>query len=141
MFFCHNLYAQTIELYFSGCEHANNCKKCPPDLRETFQVNISKQVVLYTALDLKTNKTESKSLTNCSVVDNKNFICGDKEIFTRGDGAIVTLDTRTIMRNGILEDTPHLTIMDKNGRQFNPPTPKKTCQFKKNFFGQYEIVN
>ncbi len=141
LFFSTNSYSQTIELYFSGCDHSVNCKKCPPDYKETYQINVSKQVVLYYGVDLKTNETESKALTNCSVIDNKNFICGDKETFNRNDGALVTLDTRTIMKNGLLEDRPHVTIMDKNGKQFNPPTPRKLCRFKKNLIGQFESVN
>ncbi len=136
-----NSYSQSIELYFSGCEHSVDCKKCPPDYKETFKVNVNKQIVLYTGLDLKTNKTESQALDNCSILDSKNFICGDKKTLNRSDGAIVTLDSRTIMKNGLLEDKPHATIMDQSGRKFHPPTPKKICRFKKNFLGKYEVIN
>jgi hypothetical protein len=136
-----NLFAQTVESFFSGCEHSLSCKKCPPEYKETYQINVSKQVVLYTGVDLKTNKVDSQVLENCSVVDGKNFICGEKNSSYRSDGALLIKDGRTVMRNGIIEGHPYLTIMDKNGKMFSPPTPKKICRFKKNFFGQYESTN
>ncbi len=137
--FSTNLYSQTFESFISGCDHSIQCSKCPPTYKETYQVNVSKQIVIYTGIDLITNKVDSQKLENCSIIDNKNYICGEKQVITRSDGAIVTLDNRTIVRNGLVEDQPHMTIT-KNGREFNPQTPKKTCRFRKNFFGQYEVV-
>ncbi len=136
-----NSFGQTVESYFSGCEHSVSCKRCPPDYKETYQINVSKQVVLYTGVDLKTNKVDSQVLEHCSVVDGKNFICGEKNSLHRSDGALVIRDFRTVMRDGIIQNYPHITIMDKNGKMFTPQSPKKICRFKKNFLGQYEATN
>jgi hypothetical protein len=141
IFFMKNTYAQTIELYSAQCNRTESCKLCVPDYKEVYQINKSAQVVIFSGTDLKTKKTASQTLSGCSIVDGKNFICGEKKIRTRGDGALIILDNRTIMSNGFIEDRRHLTILDQSGRQLNPELPLKTCQFKKNVFGQYTVIN
>ncbi len=141
IFFMKNTYAQTIEIYSAQCNRTESCKLCVPDYKEVYQVNKSAQVVIFSGTDLKTKKTESATLKNCNIVDGKNFICGEKKFRTRGDGATIILDSRTVMSNGFREDNAHLTIMGQNGKQLNPELPLKTCQFKKNVFGQYTVIN
>ncbi len=141
IFFMKNTYAQTIEIYSANCNRVESCKLCVPDYKEVYQVNKSAQVVIFSGTDLKTNKTESATLKDCKIVDGKNFICGEKKFRTRGDGATIILDSRTIVSNGFREDNAHLTIMDQNGKQLNPESPLKTCQFKKNVFGQFTVIN
>lgn len=141
IFFIKNTYAQTIEIYSAECNKGESCKLCAPDYKEAYQVNKSAQVVIFSGTDLVTKKTGSQTLTNCTIVDSKNFICGEKKTRTRDDGALIILDGRTVINNGVREEKNLLTIVSQNGKQLNPDSPKKTCQFKKNVFGQYTVIN
>lgn len=134
-------YGQSLEFYLSSCSNQQECKNCPPDSKIVYLVNKTNQTVIFSETDLLTNKTTSRSMENCSIIDDKNFICGKEKQLTRKDGVIVNLDSRTIIRDGRLEDNPHIKFMDQNGNLSTPPTPKKLCVFKKNIFGRYEVSN
>jgi hypothetical protein len=125
----------------SYCPFPQECKKCEPDAKVSFKVNKINQTVILSDTDLITNKTTSRALENCSIVDDKNFICGQEERFKRSDGGITTIDSRKIVRNGILEDNPHIRYMDRNGNFSTPKTKGKVCYFKKSLFGKYELIN
>lgn len=136
-----NSFGQSLEFYISGCSHQQECKTCQPDSKVVYLVNKTNQTVISSDTDLITNKTNSRSLANCSIIDNQNFICGSQTQYTRKDGVIVNLDSRIIIRNGKLEDNPNIKFMDQNGNVTAPATPRKLCVFKKNIFGKFESIN
>jgi hypothetical protein len=80
-------------------------------------------------------------MENCSIIDEKNFICGQDKKMIRSDGGITIVDSRTIVRDGRLEDNPYITYVDKNGIFSTPQSSNKICSFKKTFFGSYESIN
>jgi hypothetical protein len=141
LFISTSSFGQSLEFFISGCSQQQECKKCPPDLKITLQVNKINQTVIHSDTEIISNKTNSKVLENCSIVDERNFICGFEKSFTRSDGGITILDDRTIVRDGKFVDKPHIKYMDKNAKITIPDTPRKLCLFKKTLFGSYESIN
>jgi ribonuclease BN (tRNA processing enzyme) len=111
-----NSFGQSLELYLSNCSKQIDCEKCPPEDRVTYQVNKLNQVVLVSNTELKTNKTTTRSMDNCSIIDEKNFVCGKDRIVNRDDGVTVKIDYRTVISNGIYEDGITTRLIDKNGK-------------------------
>jgi hypothetical protein len=142
IFLSFNSFSQKLELYTSYCKSDLDCSNCKVEDKIEFLIDKSTQVVISTNTELSTNTTKSQTLKNCSIFDEKNFICGDKKTLTRTDGVLVTLDNRMIIKNGLFEDRPHATFLDKNGRTFVDEREKmfKTCHYKKNIFGNYSVV-
>jgi len=141
LFFSVSSFGQSVESYTSICPNQQDCKKCQPDSRVTFKVSKVNQTVIYSETELSTNKTNSRVMENCSIIDEKNFICGYEKKITRSDGGITNLDSRTIVRDGKLEDNPHIKYMDRNGNFSTLQSPNKICLFKKTLFSGFEVIN